>query len=58
MVVAIAADHTVEDTTLPVFSLDDINAIAGFIERTFGPLTRDRDQTVDTPSASVPSGSE
>jgi len=32
-IVAIASDHTVEGRGLPVFSLDDINAIAAFIER-------------------------
>lgn len=37
-VVAIAADHAVTETNLPVFSLDDIGAIADFIERTVGPL--------------------
>jgi molybdopterin-guanine dinucleotide biosynthesis protein B len=30
-IVAIAADHPVEDTTLPVFDLDDTLAIADFI---------------------------
>ncbi|MDX2309161.1 MAG: molybdopterin-guanine dinucleotide biosynthesis protein B [Hyphomicrobium sp.] len=32
-VMAIAADHEIEDTGLPVFHLDDISAIADFIER-------------------------
>lgn len=31
-IVAIAADHTVEGSTLPVFRLDDIATIADFIE--------------------------
>ncbi|MDQ6437883.1 molybdopterin-guanine dinucleotide biosynthesis protein B [Mesorhizobium sp. LHD-90] len=39
-IVAIAADHAVEGTDLPAFSLDDIGAIADFIERTTG-LVRD-----------------
>ena len=30
-IVAIAADHAVEDTSLPVFDLNDTNAIADFI---------------------------
>lgn len=37
-VIAIAADHPIEDATVPVFSLDDIGAIADLIERTIGPL--------------------
>lgn len=37
-VIAIAADHDVAETTLPVFSLDDISAIADFIDHTIGPL--------------------
>ncbi|QRM55700.1 molybdopterin-guanine dinucleotide biosynthesis protein B [Sinorhizobium sp. BG8] len=35
-IAAIAADHQVEDTTLPVFDLDDTDAIADFIEKTVG----------------------
>ncbi|PWE56625.1 molybdopterin-guanine dinucleotide biosynthesis protein B [Metarhizobium album] len=35
-IVAIAADHAVSDTTLPVFDLDDTPAIADFIARTVG----------------------
>ena len=31
---AIAADHAVTDTALPVFDLDDTGAIADFIETT------------------------
>lgn len=38
-IIAIAADHAVPDTTLPVFDLDDTATIADFIERTVG-LTR------------------
>ena len=33
---AIAADHAVADNTLPVFDLDDVDAIADFIEATVG----------------------
>ena len=43
MVIAIASDHPVEDTELPVFSLDDIQAIADFIDKTIGPLGVRRD---------------
>ena len=35
-IVAIAADHAVTDTALPVFDLDDTGAIANFIEKTMG----------------------
>lgn len=35
-IVAVAADHPQPAETLPVFALDDIGAIADFIERTFG----------------------
>ncbi len=35
-IVAIAADHDVESTSLPVFDLDDTNAIADFVERHTG----------------------
>ncbi|MEP9388378.1 molybdopterin-guanine dinucleotide biosynthesis protein B [Mesorhizobium sp. KR9-304] len=35
-VMAIAADHAVADSTLPVFGLDDIAAIADFIENAVG----------------------
>jgi molybdopterin-guanine dinucleotide biosynthesis protein B len=35
-IVAIAADHPVTDTTLPVFDLDDTLAIADFITATVG----------------------
>ncbi len=41
-VVAIAADHPVRDVLLPVFSLDDIAALADFIDQTVGPLKRSR----------------
>lgn len=37
-VIAIASDHEVEDAAVPVFSLDDIGAIADLIERSIGPL--------------------
>lgn len=36
--IAIAADHPVEDSALPVFALDDVEAIADFIEERLGPL--------------------
>jgi len=35
-IVAIAADHPVTDTALPVFNLDDTAAIADFIEKVTG----------------------
>lgn len=35
-IVAIAADHPVEDSALPVFDLDDTDAIADFVIRTVG----------------------
>ncbi|MBP1850949.1 molybdopterin-guanine dinucleotide biosynthesis protein B [Rhizobium halophytocola] len=35
-IVAIAADHPVDDDRLPVFDLDDTAAIADFISRTIG----------------------
>lgn len=35
-IVAVAADHTLTGETLPVFDLDDIAAIANFIENTCG----------------------
>jgi molybdopterin-guanine dinucleotide biosynthesis protein B len=35
-IVAIAADHSVGDTALPVFDLDDTTAIADFIAATIG----------------------
>lgn len=35
-IVAIAADHPVGDTNLPVFSLDDVQAIADFVETRTG----------------------
>lgn len=44
MVIAIAADHAVENATVPVFSLDDIGPIADFIERTMGPLGSGRSE--------------
>ena len=34
LIMAIAADHEAEDTRLPVFALDDVPAIADFIQRT------------------------
>ncbi len=38
LVIAIAADHTVDNTALPVFSLDDVEGIADFINAQLGPL--------------------
>ena len=38
LVVAIAADHAVEEARVPVFHLDDVVQIADMIERTIGPL--------------------
>jgi molybdopterin-guanine dinucleotide biosynthesis protein B len=38
-IVAIAADFPVEDEHLPVFGLDDVEAIADFVERTTGLVT-------------------
>lgn len=35
-IVAIAADHPVEGETIPVFDIDDVPAIADFIESTVG----------------------
>jgi molybdopterin-guanine dinucleotide biosynthesis adapter protein len=35
-IVAIAADHAVENETVPVFALDDVQRIADFIERVCG----------------------
>ena len=35
-IVAIAADHPVEDAALPVFDLDDVRAIADFVEAQTG----------------------
>ena len=42
MVIAIAADHAVDGKGLPVFSLDDIPAIADLIIARVGPLSRSR----------------
>lgn len=56
MVIAIAADHEVEDAAVPVFSLDDIGSIADLIERSIGPLGshraegHDRGDAVPVPS--------
>ncbi|MET0598875.1 MAG: molybdopterin-guanine dinucleotide biosynthesis protein B [Mesorhizobium sp.] len=41
-IVAIAADHRVDGETLPVFALDDIAAIADFIERQCGLAAPDK----------------
>lgn len=37
-VIAIASDHTIEEARCPVFALDDIVAIADFIDHSIGPL--------------------
>jgi molybdopterin-guanine dinucleotide biosynthesis protein B len=39
-IMAIAADHPVDDTTLPVFNLDDTQAIADFVAKVTGLPTR------------------
>jgi molybdopterin-guanine dinucleotide biosynthesis protein B len=46
LIVAIAADHEVDDTNLPVFALDDVPAIADFVARTLrlAPAGRPRDR--------------
>jgi len=38
LVIAIAADHAVEETSLPVFTLDDIEGLADFLDARLGPL--------------------
>lgn len=40
LVIAIAADHETDGKGLPVFGLDDIQAIADLIERVLGPIGR------------------
>ncbi|MGE3306308.1 MAG: molybdopterin-guanine dinucleotide biosynthesis protein B, partial [Rhizobiaceae bacterium] len=35
-IVAVAADHAITGERVPVFSLDDIDAIAGFVETLLG----------------------
>lgn len=35
-IIAIAADHVVDDQSLPVFSLEDVSAIADFVENSAG----------------------
>jgi molybdopterin-guanine dinucleotide biosynthesis adapter protein len=40
-IVAIAADHQVAETHLPVFDLDDTAAIADFVERVTGLVSRE-----------------
>lgn len=39
-VIAIAADHPVDETRIPVFSLDDIGAIADFVVASVNPTRR------------------
>ncbi len=39
-IIAIAADHPVGTSRLPVFTLDDVKAIADFVDQTIGPLKR------------------
>ncbi|CFX17422.1 Molybdopterin-guanine dinucleotide biosynthesis protein MobB [Candidatus Filomicrobium marinum] len=40
LVIGIATDHAIDGKGLPVFDLDDIEAIADLIERILGPLPR------------------
>ena len=59
MVIAIASDHPVEDAALPVFSLDDIQAIADFIDKSIGPLGKLREAEAGAaPSAPAQNRSE
>ncbi len=39
-IIAIASDHGTDHGTLPLFSLDDIAAIADFIQQSVGPLAK------------------
>ena len=48
MVIAIAADHEVEDACVPTFDLNDVEAIADHITTSIGPL-RKRFGTATTP---------
>lgn len=50
LVIAIAADQEIANTPLPVFSLDDISAIASFIDATVGPINK-RDVTHAAPTS-------
>ncbi|MCB1549932.1 MAG: molybdopterin-guanine dinucleotide biosynthesis protein B [Hyphomicrobiaceae bacterium] len=52
LVIAVAADHDVSPTRLPVFRLDDIAAIADFIAQAVGPLQASREPR----DASAPPG--
>lgn len=45
-IVAIAADHEIEGTSLPVFALDDVSSIADFVEKQTG-LVGERRKTAD-----------
>jgi molybdopterin-guanine dinucleotide biosynthesis protein B len=45
-IVAIAADHEIADAALPVFALDDVPAIADFVEAVSG-LSGERRKTAD-----------
>ncbi len=56
LVIAIAADHVVEDAAVPAFSLDDITAIADFIEKAVGPLGQ-RESGIEA-STAAPSQSD
>lgn len=42
-VVAIAADHPIADALLPVFALDDVAAIADFVEKTISSYATSQD---------------
>lgn len=46
LVIAIAADHHVENARVPVFSLDSVAEIADHIAATIGPLTKRFEHTV------------
>jgi molybdopterin-guanine dinucleotide biosynthesis protein B len=54
LVIAIAADHKIADTALPVLDLDDISGIADLITRAVGPLVpRERGRSA-TPAHPLP----
>jgi molybdopterin-guanine dinucleotide biosynthesis protein B len=48
LVIAIAADHAIEDETLPVFSLDDVTGLADFVSEQLRPMRAGRDVAVDS----------
>lgn len=53
MVLAVAADHTVDAAHRPSFDLDDISGIADFLERIVGPFGR-KPRGAAKPSAPAP----